>query len=87
MPARATWGRKVVDVVQGMRAALMIVCLVVFALVFAVMLYSIWRHHRSGAQGRTNFHGSVAVEICWAVAPFVIVALLVWPAARVFWAR
>lgn len=73
------------DVVQAARAGLMIVCLIVFALVFGVMFYSIWKHHRSGANEQANFHGSVAVEICWALAPLVIVVLLVWPAARVFW--
>ncbi len=77
----------VTDIVQWTRAGLMIACLIVFALVFVVMLHSVWRHHRSGAHEQTNFHGSVAVEICWAVAPFVIVVLLVWPAARVFWVQ
>ena len=73
------------EVLQGLRGWLMIVCLIIFALVFAVMLYSIWKHHRSGVHEQSNFHGSVAVEICWALAPVVIVVLLVWPTTRIIW--
>ena len=63
----------------------MVVCLIVFGLVFAAMLVSIWRHHRSGAGTQSNFHGSMAVEMCWSLAPFVIVLMLVWPAIKAFW--
>ena len=73
------------EVLQGLRGAPMIVCLIIFALVFAVMLYSAWKHHRHGVAEQSNFHGSVAVEICWALAPVVIVVLLVWPSARIIW--
>lgn len=73
------------EVLQGLRGWLMILCLIIFALVFAVMFYSIWKHHRGGVGERTNFHGSVAVEICWALAPVVIVVLLVWPTTRIIW--
>lgn len=65
-----------------LRWALMVLCLVIFAVVFGVMLVSAWRQHRRGGAQDTNFHGSVAVEVSWAVAPLVIVVLLVWPAAR-----
>lgn len=65
-----------------LRWALMVLCLVIFAVVFGVMLVSAWRFHRRGDAESPNFHGSVAVEVSWAVAPLVIVVLLVWPAAR-----
>jgi cytochrome c oxidase subunit 2 len=65
-----------------LRWALMVLCLVIFAVVFGVMLVSAWRQHRRGHGQASNFHGSVAVEVSWAVAPLVIVVLLVWPAAR-----
>ncbi len=71
------------DGLQGLRGMLMVLCLIIFLLVFAVMLYSVWKHHRSGVLGQTNFHASVAVEICWALAPFVIVLALVWPTTKV----
>jgi cytochrome c oxidase subunit 2 len=65
-----------------MRWIMMVVCLLIFVLVFAVMLVSAWRHHRADVQDEPNFHGSVAVEVCWALAPLVIVMMLVWPTAR-----
>ncbi len=71
------------EALHGMRWMLMLVCLVVFLLVFAAMFYSIWKHHRSQSGGKSNFHASMAVEICWATAPFAIVVLLVWPSVRV----
>jgi len=67
---------------QEMRWTMMVLCLALFVLVFAVMLASAWRNHRLGAQEEQNFHGSVAVEVCWALAPFVIVVMLVWPTVR-----
>lgn len=69
------------------RWALMVLCLGVFAAVFLVMLASMWRLHRRGGASEGNFHGSVAVEICWATAPFVIVVMMVWPAVRAVLAR
>lgn len=65
-----------------LRWALMVLCLVIFAVVFGVMLVSAWRQHRRGADAADNFHPSVAVEVSWAIAPLVIVVMLVWPAAR-----
>lgn len=65
-----------------LRWALMVLCLVIFAVVFGVMLVSAWRQHRRGVDAADNFHPSVAVEVSWAIAPLVIVVMLVWPAAR-----
>jgi len=65
-----------------LRWALMVVCLLIFVVVFGVMLVSAWRQHRKGGAEQSNFHASVAVEVSWAVAPLVIVVMLVWPAAR-----
>lgn len=74
------------ELLHGLRGMLMVVCLIVFLLVFAGMFFSIWKHHRSSASGHTNFHSSVLVEICWALAPFVIVVLLVWPTMKTIFA-
>lgn len=65
-----------------LRWFLMVACLVIFGLVFAVMLVSAWVQHRRGDKETANFHGSVAVEVCWALAPLVIVMQLVWPTVR-----
>lgn len=65
-----------------LRWILMVVCLAIFCLVFVAMLGVAWRQHRKGTSSAPNFHGSLAVEVCWALAPLLIVLLLVWPTAR-----
>ncbi|MCX7239935.1 MAG: hypothetical protein NTU86_05810 [Burkholderiales bacterium] len=72
---------------QNLRWVLMVVCLLVFGVVFVVMLASMWRHHHSGHAQASNFHGSVAVEICWALAPCVIVVLMVLPTVRAIFGK
>lgn len=70
------------ELLQNLRWMLMVLCLVVFASVFVVMVASMWLRHRRPGEHQSNFHGSVAVEICWATAPFAIVVMMVWPTAR-----
>jgi len=69
----------------GFRWALMEACLLIFVVTFAALLWAAWRHHRGETPERVNFHSSLAVEIAWTIAPVVIVLLLVWPTARIFW--
>jgi cytochrome c oxidase subunit 2 len=67
------------------RGALMLVCLLIFVLSFAALLLAAWRHHRAEKSDGANFHSSLLVEISWTVVPCVIVLILVWPTARIFW--
>ncbi len=69
----------------GVRWALMVVCLVIFSASFAALLWASWRHHRATKVGLENFHRQLWVEIAWTIAPCVIVLLLTWPTARIFW--
>ena len=69
----------------GFRWALMVACLLIFMVSFAALRWAAWRHHRGETPERVNFHSSLAVEIAWTIAPVVIVLLLVWPTARIFW--
>ncbi|MCX8520452.1 MAG: cytochrome c oxidase subunit II, partial [Rhodoferax sp.] len=55
---------------------MLIVCAVIFVAVFAVMFYSIWKHRKSVGHKAANFHESVAVEIAWTAAPFIIVVVM-----------
>ena len=67
------------------RAALMLVCLLIFAASFGALLLAAWRHHRANQSDSANFHGALWVEISWTIVPCVIVLLLVWPTVRTFW--
>ena len=61
---------------------MLILCTVIFVLVFGVMFYSIFKHRRSKGAKAANFHESVKVEIAWTVVPFIIVILMALPATK-----
>jgi cytochrome c oxidase subunit 2 len=61
---------------------MMIICTVIFVVVFGVMFYSIWKHRKSVGHKPASFHESVKVEIAWTVVPFIIVILMALPATK-----
>ncbi len=62
---------------------MLITCVVIFVLVFAVMFYSIWKHRKSVGHKPANFHESVTVEVIWTIIPFLIVIGMALPATKV----
>ena len=62
---------------------MLIVCTVIFLMVFGVMFYSIWKHRKSVGHKAASFHESVTVEIVWTIIPFIIVILMALPATKV----
>ena len=62
---------------------MLITCVVIFVLVFAVMFYSIWKHRKSVGHKPANFHESVTVEVIWTIIPFIIVIVMALPATKV----
>ncbi len=64
---------KIAEQQQWLHYVTMIICLVIFVLVFGVMFYSIFKHRKSKGHKAATFHESVGVEIAWTVIPFVIV--------------
>jgi heme/copper-type cytochrome/quinol oxidase subunit 2 len=63
-------------------AIVMVLCLVIIAAVFGALLYSILARRRSEEAASGNFHKRTAVEVIWAVLPFVIVIGMALPTAR-----
>jgi cytochrome c oxidase subunit II len=61
---------------------MLIICSVIFVVVFGVMFYSIWKHRKSLGHKPATFHESVKVEIAWTVVPFIIVILMALPATK-----
>ena len=55
---------------------LLIVCLVIFVLVFGVMFYSIYAHRKSKGHKPADFSDSHTLEIAWTVIPFLIVVVI-----------
>ena len=68
--------------IYDLHTLIFVICCVIFVVVFGAMFYSIFKHRKSLGHAPANFHESTAVEIAWAVVPFVIVFLMVLPAAR-----
>lgn len=63
-------------------AIVMVLCLVIIVAVFGALLYSILARRRSEEAASGNFHKRTAVEVIWAVLPFVIVIGMALPTAR-----
>ncbi|MGE5338051.1 MAG: cytochrome c oxidase subunit II [Gemmatimonadota bacterium] len=55
---------------------MLVICGVIFVVVFGVMFYSIYAHRKSKGHKAENFHESTAVEIAWTVVPFIIVIVM-----------
>jgi cytochrome c oxidase subunit 2 len=55
---------------------MLIVCTVIFVVVFGVMFYSVFKHRKSKGYKPAHFHESVVVEIAWTIVPFVIVVVM-----------
>ncbi|RCS56852.1 cytochrome c oxidase subunit II [Parvibium lacunae] len=68
--------------IHGLHWMMLIICTVIFVLVFGVMFYSIFKHRRSKGAQSANFHESVTVEIIWTVIPFLIVIGMAIPATK-----
>jgi cytochrome c oxidase subunit 2 len=73
---------KIAEQMYWLHTFVMIICLVVFVVVFGVMFYSILKHRKSLGHKPATFHESVGVEIAWTVVPFVIVIAMALPATK-----
>lgn len=51
---------------------IMIICAVIFVIVFAFMFYSIIVHRKSRGYKAATFHDNVKLEVLWTVVPFLI---------------
>ncbi len=67
---------------QWLHNFMMVLCTVIFVLVFGVMFYSIFKHRRSQGAKAAHFHESVKVEVAWTVIPFIIVIFMALPATK-----
>ncbi len=56
------------------------ICVVIGALVFGAMFYSILMHRKSRGATAATFHESTTVEVIWTVIPFVILVAMAVPA-------
>ncbi len=67
--------------VHSLHMAMFWVCVVIGALVFSAMLYSIVRFRKSAGAQPAHFHENTAVELIWTAIPFAILVVMTIPAA------
>ena len=52
--------------------AIMVVCLIIFIVVFSVMFYSLYAHRKSRGHKAHQFSHSTKLEVVWTIIPFLI---------------
>jgi len=61
--------------------SIMLICLVIFVLVFGVMFYSVFAHRKSRGAKAAQFHENATLEVIWTIVPFAILVGLAIPSA------
>ncbi|MBI3547218.1 MAG: cytochrome c oxidase subunit II [Gammaproteobacteria bacterium] len=51
---------------------ILIICLIIFVIVFSFMFYSIYAHRKSRGYKAAKFHDNTFLELVWTVIPFLI---------------
>jgi cytochrome c oxidase subunit II len=60
-----------------------LICVIIFAIVLAFMVYSIVKHRKSKNYKPATFHDNVALEVTWTVVPFLILVAMAIPSTAV----
>ncbi len=58
---------------------ILLICLVIFVVVFGVMFYSIYAHRKSRGAKAASFHHSTVLEILWTAVPVIILFAIAIP--------
>jgi cytochrome c oxidase subunit 2 len=60
------------DEILSLHNLIMLICLIIFVVVFSFMFYSIYAHRKNKGHKAAQFSHSTRLEIVWSVIPFVI---------------
>ncbi len=78
-PPATPVARQIYDLHMG----ILIVCAVIFVVVFAAMFYTLLKFRKSrGTKPDVNFHESTVIEIIWTIIPFIILVGMAIPATK-----
>jgi cytochrome c oxidase subunit 2 len=58
---------------------ILLICVIIFVLVFGVMFYSIFAHRKSRGYKPAKFHDNATLEVVWTVIPFLILVSMAIP--------
>ena len=68
--------------IYGLHMVIFWICVIIGALVFGIMFYSIFAHRKSKGVVPATFHESTKVEVAWTVIPFLILLAMAVPATK-----
>lgn len=68
--------------VYDLHMLIMWICAAIGALVFGLILWSVFRHRKSRGVEAAQFHHNTSIEIVWTVVPMVILIAMAVPATR-----
>ena len=66
--------------IYGLHMTILWICVVIGAVVFGVMFWSIFAHRKSRGHKPANFHENTTVEVLWTIIPLVILVAMAIPA-------
>jgi len=68
--------------IYDLHTLVLIICAVIFVVVFSAMFYAIIYHRKSVGHEPAQFHENTTVEVVWTAVPFLILILMAWPATK-----
>lgn len=68
--------------IYSLHTYILVICAIIFVLVFGAMFYSIIKHRKSVGHKAAHFHENTTVEIIWTVVPFLILLGMAAPATK-----
>ena len=78
VPPQTIIAREIYD----LHTLILLICCVIFVLVFGAMFYAIVVHRKSVGHKAEQFHENTTVEIAWTVVPFLILIGMAIPATK-----
>jgi len=73
--------------IYDLHTLILVVCAVIFVVVFGAMFYALLKHRKSLGHAAHNFHENTLVEVIWTLIPFAILVGMAWPATRLIIAQ
>jgi cytochrome c oxidase subunit 2 len=73
--------------VYNLHTTVLLICVVIFIVVFGAMFYAIWKHRKSVGHKAAHFHENTTVEVVWTIIPFLILVGMAYPATRTLLAQ
>jgi cytochrome c oxidase subunit 2 len=68
--------------VYDLHNIIVLICVVIFIVVFGAMFWAIWKHRKSVGHQAAHFHENTTVEVVWTVIPFIILLGMAYPATK-----